>query len=266
MDNEGFYRFSIKLIGRRDDTNMVYKMAYNNRSNLTNRNTGKKYYHRSRGSTLYSELMIPENSPPGFKEKINCPEALASEIEKCEKRWDAQLMQEAVISVPSELSLPQQIGLVRSFVDKTWVSKGRVAQIDIHPPPLGGDPRQVHAHVLLSLRHIEDDSDSFGLKNNEWTYKKEKGPSLVEEWREEWANAVNAAYERYGYQIRVDHRSLKDRGIERTPQRPKGQARANIERREMKLKENTLHQDLDDPGNDKNCETPHEFEDIFFMD
>jgi len=262
MEGEGYYRFSVKFISRKNGTNLVDKTAYNNRSNLTDRNTGKKHYHRSRGDALWSELMVPDNAPPGFKERIDSPEALASEIERCERRRDAQLMQEAILGVPCELTLPQQIEVVRSTVDKLWVSKGRVAQIDIHPPPADGDPRQVHAHILLSLRNIRD--DSFGLKNREWTYQ--KGRSLVKEWREEWANAVNAAYERYGYQVRVDHRSLKDRGIDRAPQRPKGQARANIERRSNKSREQTLHQEIDDSYDIEKNGISHEFEDIFFMD
>jgi len=261
MEEEGFYRFSAKLISRKNGTHLVDKIAYNNRSNLTDRNTRKKYYHQSRGPILHSELMIPENASPGFKERINTPEALASEIEKCERRRDAQLMQEVILAVPCELTLPQQIEVVRSTVNRVWVSKGRIAQIDIHPPPPGGDPRQVHAHILLSLRNIGD--DSFGLKNREWTYQ--KGRSLIKEWREEWANAVNAAYERYGHQIRVDHRSLKARGIERAAQRPKGQARANIERRNKK-REQTLHQEIDDSRDVENQWISHEIDDLFFMD
>ena len=259
--NEGYYRFSAKFISRKNGRNSVEKIAYNNRSNLTDRNTGKKFYHRSRGDTLHSELIVPENAPPGFKERINGPEAFASEIERCERRHDAQLIQEVTVFLPHELALHQNVELVRSAVNKLWVSKGRVSQIDIHPPPPDGDPRQVHAHILLSLRNIQD--DSFGLKNRGWTYQ--KGRSLIKEWRAEWANAVNAAYERHGYRIRVDHRSLKDRGIDRPPQRPKGQARANIERRDKKLREQALHQEIKDSPDIEDQEISHDFE-PFFMD
>ncbi len=36
-------------------------------------------------------------------------------------------------------------------------------------------------------------------------------------WREAWANAVNRALERAGSEERVDHRSLRDRGLDELP-------------------------------------------------
>jgi hypothetical protein len=207
-------------------------------------------------------MMLPAGVSPKFKKRIDTPEAFASEIERCEKRKDSQLFQEVIVSLPHELTVDQLIILLRMFVYEVWVSQGRIAQIDIHPPPPDGDPRHVHAHILLSLREITN--EGFGNKVREWTDYKNR--SLVKEWREKWADAVNAAYERHGHKIRVDHRSLKDRGIDRVPQKPKGQARTNAERKEKKLKEQARQREITDSRDIDGDQLSRDFDDFYFND
>lgn len=49
-------------------------------------------------------------------------------------------------------------------------------------------------------------------------------------WRESWCDAENATLERAGRPERVDHRSLKDRGIDRTPEPKIGVAATAMQR------------------------------------
>jgi hypothetical protein len=110
------------------------------------------------------------------------------------------------------------------YINEVWVSLGMIAEYAIHSPPSDGDPRNWHAHVLLTLRDLTP--DGFGNKNRTWTPWKDS--SLLIKWRKSWADAFNATLERYGFEGRVDHRSHKDRGIDRDPQRYKGKARTDI--------------------------------------
>ena len=58
------------------------------------------------------------------------------------------------------------------------------------------------------------DGDKFSAKKpREWNDKE-----LLVHWRESWARAENDALEKAGRPERVDHRSLKDRGIDRIPE------------------------------------------------
>jgi uncharacterized coiled-coil protein SlyX len=54
--------------------------------------------------------------------------------------------------------------------------------------------------------------DGFGAKNRDWNHK-----ALIEQWRERWAEYQNRALQKYGFEPNVDHRSLKDQGIDREP-------------------------------------------------
>jgi hypothetical protein len=55
--------------------------------------------------------------------------------------------------------------------------------------------------------------------------------SLLVKQRESWAAAVNTALEKAGRNERVDHRSLKDRGIDRAPEPKIGVAATAMKRR-----------------------------------
>jgi hypothetical protein len=58
------------------------------------------------------------------------------------------------------------------------------------------------------------DGDKFSAKKpREWNDK-----GLLVHWRESWCEAENAALEKAGRPERVDHRSLKARGIDRLPE------------------------------------------------
>lgn len=91
----------------------------------------------------------------------------------------------------------------------------------------GGDHRNAHAHILVTHRTLG--RAGFGEIANERTItKKVKGRDKANRdcrargharraSRQEWEQAVNRAYELAGLDIRVDHRSHKDRGIEAEP-------------------------------------------------
>jgi hypothetical protein len=63
-------------------------------------------------------------------------------------------------------------------------------------------------------------------KSREWN-----DVALLAHQRESWAEAVNAALEKAGRTERVDHRSLKDRGIDRLPEPKIGVAATAMKRR-----------------------------------
>ena len=86
-----------------------------------------------------------------------------------------------------------------------------------------GDDRNHHAHILLTLREVGP--EGFGKKARLWeqqpltkrkSWKQFETERLVE-WRRLWAVYENRALEKYGFEARVDHRSLKDQGIDREP-------------------------------------------------
>lgn len=79
-----------------------------------------------------------------------------------------------------------------------------VADIAIHKPiaEKGDDPRNHHAHILLTLRQATPDGLR-PVKTREWNAR-----SLLESWRGAWAAHQNDALRQAGRRVQVDHRSL----------------------------------------------------------
>jgi len=75
------------------------------------------------------------------------------------------------------------------------------------------------------MRTIEGDKFS-AKKPREWNDK-----DLLVHWRESWCKAENDALEKAGRPERVDHRSLKDRGIDQIPQPKIGKEAMGLKKR-----------------------------------
>lgn len=233
---EKYYLLRAKYISRSNNQNIVKEAAYISRSKLTDLNTGKTYNSKSRGECPHEEIRLqPQSAVPRDRE------ALWSLVERIEKRKDAVLAYLLILGLPDELTVEQQIELVQSFIDKYFVSKGRVADIAIHPPPPDGDIRHWHCHCLISLRVTTP--DGFGNKNREWTPYRD--PSLLLELREAWADTINITLERYGHEGRVDHRSFRKQGLEQEPKKFKHNARFYMERAQKKQREKEQQQEIE---------------------
>lgn len=97
----------------------------------------------------------------------------------------------------------------------------------IHAPDARADQRNHHAHVLMSTRKIGP--WGFGEKSdiereNKWlvAHGKETTHAQLRSIRRDWEDVVNLGLQRAGQDVRVDHRSHKDRGIDLLPSRHVG--------------------------------------------
>ena len=214
----------VQIIKRSDGRDVVGKAGYNSRSNLTNRHTNTTYYHRSKGGLLYEAIITPSESPDWLKDLAQDREALWSAVHQREVRKDAQLARELDVALPHELNVDQNIELLVSYVQQQFVDKGMVADITIHEPPKDGDSRNIHAHILLTMREIAP--EGFGNKVRAWNH-----PSLAGKWRSAWCQEANRSLERNGFAPRLDNRSYKERGIGKEPARFQGPAHRRQKRK-----------------------------------
>ena len=181
------------------------------------------YARRTRG-VVQSDILAPEGAP-GW---VHDPGQLWNAVEAGEKRKDAQLAREFILAVPPELSADAQFQTAVDWAKKELVTSGMVAEVSLHHTKSGKNP---HVHILCTMRKIEGDKFS-PKKPREWN-----DVALLVRQRESWAEAVNAALEKAGREERVDHRSLKDRGIDRLPEPKIGVAATAMKRKGL----------LDDP-------------------
>jgi Ti-type conjugative transfer relaxase TraA len=205
------YRLRASVISRSRGQSAIACAAYRAGEKLYDERLGTEYDYTRKQDIAHTEILLPENAPTWMGDR----QKLWNVIEATEKRKDSQLAREVQLALPRELTLSQQIQLTREFVQDRFVSCGMVADVAIHVPKASDDELQPHAHVLLTMREIKN--GGFGLKARAWNEKCE-----LEMWRAEWCDYQNRHLALNGHDVRVDHRSLKDQGIDLIPQKKIG--------------------------------------------
>ena len=99
-----------------------------------------------------------------------------------------------------------------------------VADLNVHWPVDAHGEAKPHAHVMLTMR--EAGPEGFGRKVREWNSVAE-----LQGWREAWAAMANERLAELGHEVRIDHRSFKEQGIELEPQNKIGPAGMRREER-----------------------------------
>lgn len=188
------FHLSFNILKRSAGKSSCYLAAYNARERIEDVRTGDVYDYSYRSDLFHHCILAPEHTPLNIVENSA---VLWNEIEKTEKRKDAQLSRYFDIAIPAELDNDAKIALVKNYCKRNFVSKGMIADISFHDL----DGHNPHAHVMLTLREITP--QGFGNKNRSWNEH-----DLMDEWRASWSRMSNRALERVGSSSRMDHRSL----------------------------------------------------------
>lgn len=213
------FHLTAKIVSRGRGQSAIAKAAYNSRQKLANEDTGKIHDYTYKEEPVFTGIFAPKDTPDHLRER----ESLWSEVEKREKRKDAQLARDIEIALPHELTDEQRRQLVTDYVRENFVRKGMIADVAIHSPGPEGDSRNHHAHILLTMREVGP--DGFGKKIREWNSQ-----GQLQTWRENWANLANRYLERHGHDARIDHRSLEEQGSDREATIHLGPAATQLER------------------------------------
>lgn len=220
-------------IGRAAGQSAVASIAYQSGELLIQEKTGKKKNYRPKSwQVKHTEINLPANAPQAFKDRST----LWNAVEQKERAKNARFARKAMVALPVELDLEDQISLVREYVRDTFVSQGMVADWAIHDKG-DGNP---HAHIQLTTRPFTKsgkwgakkksqyklDSDGNRIprvdpetgkqlkRQGQWQWEREyvtlewdkKGK--VDEWREAWTKTANAYLDRISAE-RIDHRSYQ---------------------------------------------------------
>lgn len=155
-------------------------------------------------------------------------------MELSEKSNNAQLAREVEIALPVELSREEQTRLVREYCSSQFVSKGMIADFNLHDTG-GGNP---HAHILLTMRPLDEkgawlpkskkeyvlDENGEKIRLPSGRYKTRKVDLVdwnnrenAEVWRRAWADLANEFLAQNNRPERIDHRSYERQGIDQIP-------------------------------------------------
>jgi len=152
------------------------------------------------------------------------------------ERANGAAYRELEISLPKELSLEKNIALTRKIAETVLGQRPCVLAIHEKPGSISGE-RHPHAHAMYSDRacdgiervketHFSRYNAALPEKGGARKLSGGKTPAEVfdhaRETRRLIATAINDALQEHGVAERVDHRTLKERGIARWPEKRLG--------------------------------------------
>ena len=238
MTVSNHYHCAVKAVGRATGRSSVAASAYRSASKLLDERTGIIHDYSRRHGVHDSFIVARDDAPEWAQDRSS----LWNALEASTNAKNGRLATELELALPCELSDEQRRELVENFVRDIVDRHGVVADVAIHSPGRGSDNRNHHAHVMITHRVLE--KDGFGeIAGKVVVERKVKGAVKAVEVaglfnqqdiipiRKAWEIAENSAYEKAGLDIRVDHRSHKDRGITAEPTKHLGPAATAMERR-----------------------------------
>jgi len=200
------FHLTAKVISRGKGQSAVAAAAYRSGERLRDEQADEQKFYQARSERIeFTAIMAPKDAPDWAQDRNQ----LWNHAEQAEKRKDAQLAREIEIALPHELTPQQREWLVKDFAREAFVRKGYAVDIAIHAPDKTSDDRNHHAHIMVTMRTL--DGDGFAAKKDPSMNRREQ----LGEWREQWAHLANRHLERHGHEARIDHRSLREQGIER---------------------------------------------------
>ena len=194
---------------------------------------------------VFKDILLPPNAPKAYAER----QTLWNAVDASETKDNAQTARRFIITLPKELSIEENIQLIRDYCQKQFVDRGMIADIAVHFDDK--EPPNPHAHILCTMRSMNEQGQwndktktAYALdengnrimgKNGKWKRIRMdtvdwNDRKYCEIWRHEWEIMQNAALEEAGRTERVDMRSFERQGIEMAPQVHLGPAAFALEK------------------------------------
>ena len=256
-DTIAIYHCSIKIVSRGKGKSAVAAAAYRSGEKLTNEWDGLTHDYTKKGGVVHSEILLPAHAPPAFSDRST----LWNSVELSEKSNNAQLAREVEIALPVELSREEQTRLVREYCSSQFVSKGMIADFNLHDTG-GGNP---HAHILLTMRPLDEkgawlpkskkeyvlDENGEKIRLPSGRYKTRKVDLVdwnhrenAEVWRRAWADLANEYLEKNNRPERIDHRSYERQGIDQIPTVHVGVSATQMEKKGIVTERGELNRNI----------------------
>ncbi len=239
------FHLSAKPISRSSGRSAVASAAYRCAVRLTNERDGLVHDFTRKEGVEHTEIVLPEGV---FADWAQDRSALWNAAEFAEKRKDARVAREFEIALPHELSAEGRLEAARTFAQDLANRYGAAVDFAIHAPHEQSDTRNYHAHVMMTTRQVGED----GL--GEKTYLEHKNARLLSngmattdmqlrDIRQSWESIANSQLQREGLDIRIDHRSHAERGLELSPTEHLGVHASQMQRKGMAVERARLDEE-----------------------
>lgn len=233
------YHFHDSVISRGQGQSVVAAAAYQLRAALYNERDGetKDYTQKAGQDLLFSGVYVPKNAPEWARD----PQGLWNGVERAEDQHNktraksATLAHNIDLALMAELTAEQNRYALQDFIREAYVREGYGVQASIHGPEQGGDGRNIHAHLLVTLRTLNGEGFS-AIKPRRDRGQMQK---QIYQWREAWAQTASRHLRRHGQEqaaarVEVGHLPLEE-------QRQKALERGDREHAEALAREATQH-------------------------
>lgn len=264
----------MKPIARSGGRSAVASAAYRAAEKLTNERDGLVHDFRAKQGVEHTQILLPKGVDVQWAKDRS---TLWNAAEFAEGRKDARVAREFEIALPHELSAVRRLGLTRAFARDLANRYGAAVDFAIHVPPAGtglsssvgatdaisatdvtgtGDIRNVHAHIMMTTRRIT--REGLGEKTvlereNKWLLSNGLPTSQMQlcDIRQSFEDMANEHLAQAGLDIRIDHRSHVERGLEIEPTQHMGVHAAQMDR----LKKDVSRTRLDGGAGQRNFKT-----------
>jgi Ti-type conjugative transfer relaxase TraA len=223
----------MKPISRASGRSAVASAAYRSAERLTNERDGLTHDFTRRGGVEHSEIVIPAGIEADWAKDRS---ALWNAAEQAENRKDARVAREFEIALPHELSAEQRLAATREFAQGLADRHGAAVDFAIHAPHGDTDVRNHHAHLMMTVRAVGP--EGFGDKTsiereNKWLLANDQPTSQMQlrDIRQSWEQVANEKLAEAGFDLRIDHRSHQERGLEIEPTEHMGVHATQMQRR-----------------------------------
>lgn len=218
------YFLRCEHISRKNGSQVTQAAAYRAGERIRDARTGEIYDYSDRSDVVYKEVVLPaELSGRDDMAWTQDRSVLWNAAEHAARYCNARLAREWLVLLPPELTEQQRAQLVRTFATELADKYRCAIDVCIHLPRPGADSRHHHAHMLMTTREVTPDGlgrrMDLELSGSERRLFGLTG-STKDDYlaiRERWAQVTNEALRQAGLDMRIDHRSYKDQGVNREP-------------------------------------------------
>lgn len=186
--------------------------AYRAGERLRDDRTNEVYNHSRRKDVTHSEIMLPGELAGKNMDWARSRASLWNSVENAEDRKNARVAREIQVSLPHELPPERRLELARTLSQEVADHYKVAVDLAVHEPRPSGDPRNHHAHLLMTTREVSPEGlgAKAGLELSAHERTRLGLPSGSHEYtaiRERWATMTNEALQEADIEARVDHRS-----------------------------------------------------------
>ena len=239
------YHFSMKPVSRAKGRSAVASMAYRAGEKLTNERDGITHDYTAKQGVEHAEIVLPEGVNADWARDRS---TLWNAAEFAEKRKDARVAREFEVALPHELSAEERLEAAREMAQELADRYGAAVDFAIHAPHEASDVRNHHAHILMTTRQVTENGlgdKTYLERENKWLLAHDLPTTDMQlrDLRQRWEGIANERLAMAGLDIRIDHRSHMERGLEIAPTEHMGVHASQMERRGLDVSRSRLDED-----------------------